>query len=102
MTAPTLDSVVRAWYDGERHRADTRKVQLQSRVQYRPIPAVGNSRKVQTKERYATKWIEAQNEMVLHVTLAGVAGRAMGRRSFGTTLATSRASSAQESGACCQ
>ena len=64
-TAPTIDSLVQAWYEGGPKRKDSRKVRFNSLIQYRRIPAAGLGRSVKehgTVGGQKTKWVEAQEE----------------------------------------
>ena len=42
-TAPTLDSLVQSWYEGDRQ--DPRRVRFDSKVMFRPVPAIGRGRR---------------------------------------------------------
>ena len=64
-TAPTIDSLVQAWYEGGPKRKDSRKVRFNSMIQYRRIPAVGlgkNMKECDVIGDQKTKWVEPQKE----------------------------------------
>ena len=64
-TAPTIDSLVQAWYEGGPKRKDNRKLRFDSMVQYRKIPVVGLGKSVKehgVDSGQKTKWVEMQEE----------------------------------------
>ena len=59
-SAPTIDSLVKAWYEGGPKRKDPMKIKFNSVIQYLKIPAIGSCRifdKVNTNQGIKTKWV---------------------------------------------
>ena len=66
-SAPTINSLVYAWYEGATGRVDQRKIRFDKMVKYRKIPAVGLGKKTPergVKHHRRATWVNAQEEVI--------------------------------------